>query len=545
MSWFKKIFFAFSAKEKLAFLLTLGALTVSGLLLLGIFVRNNTRPAPASGGEYSEAIVGQPAFINPLLADTFVDKTISRLTFSSVSDLAEKIESDKSGKVWKVRLREGLRWSDGEKLTSDDVLFTLQKIQDPQTSSPFFGSWQGVGANRVSELEVQFNLSSPYGFFADNLSNLYPIPKHIFADTPASNWRLADYNLEPIGSGAYTFSSLSKREDGFISKYVVTPNKFYARNQAFIGSVVFNFFTKAEDAIGSFNAGFSDGLPQIAPEDISKIKRTYDLHSFSISNYYAIFLNESQNSILEDSAVRAALSLAVNRDGIISDALFGYGKKQAGPLPESGESSSFQNYDKNKAIETLENSGWKVGEDGIREKKSKNEIIKLQVELLSPAKDFLRKTAEIVANDWRAIGVDVKLQSANAEDLLSGPVKNRSYQALLFGNLVNSSGDLFSFWHSSERFYPGLNLSIYNNKNVDRLIEDVRESLTAENKNAAQNELLRLIDRDVPAIFLYSQPYLFLTSKDIQGITPVSLEDFSDRAKELRNWYVKVARTFK
>lgn len=545
MSWFKNIFSAFSSKEKLVFVLASGLLVASGFFLIGIFIRNNTKPAPASGGEYSEAIVGQPAFINPLLADTFADKTISRLAFASVSELAKKIESDKSGKIWKVRLKEGLRWSDGEKLTSDDVIFTLQKIQDPQTSSPFFGSWQGVVANRASELEVQFNLSSPYGFFADNLSNLYPVPKHIFADTPASNWRLAEYNLEPVGSGAYAFESLAKKEDGFISEYILSPNKFYAGDKPFIGNLTFNFFTNQKDAIASFNSGFSDGLPQLAPEDLSQIKRTYDLHSFPLSNYYAVFLNQSQNIALEDEEVRAALSLAVNRDAIIDQALLGYGKKQAGPLPQSGESSDSQNFNEQRAVQILENIGWKIGENGIREKKIKNEVVKLQIELLSPSKDFLKKTAEMVVENWRRIGVDVKLQVVSAEDLLANQVKNRSYQALLFGNLVNSSGDLFSFWHSSERFYPGLNLSIYNNKNVDKLIEDVRESLTIENKNAAQNELLRLIDRDVPAVFLYSQPYLFLTTKDIQGINAVNLEDFSDRAKEMRNWYVKVARTFK
>jgi len=545
MSWFKKIFSAFSSKEKLVFALTSGLLVVSGFFLIGIFIRENTKPAPATGGEYSEAIVGQPAFINPLLADTFTDKTISRLTFASVSELSEKIDSDKSGKVWKVRLKEGLRWSDGEKLTSDDVIFTLQKIQDPQTSSPFFGSWQGVVVGRVSELEVQFNLSSSYGFFAENLSNLYPVPKHIFADTPASNWRLAEYNLKPIGSGAYAFKSLSKKEDGFISEYALKPNKFYAGSQPFIGSVVFNFFTNQKDAINSFNSGLSDGLPQIAPEDLSEIKRTYDLHSFPLSNYYAIFLNQSQNVALEDVDVRTALSLAVNRDLIIEKILLGYGRKQAGPLPQSGESSNSQNFNREEAVKVFENAGWQLGDDGIREKKIKNELVKLQVELFSPSKDFLKRTAEMVAEDWRAVGVDVRLQVIGAEELLGNQIKNRSYQALLFGNLVNSSGDLFSFWHSSERFYPGLNLSIYNNKNVDRLIEDVRESLTAENKNAAQNELLRLINRDVPAVFLYSQPYLFLTTKDIQGVNSVGLEDFSDRAKELRNWYVKVARTFK
>ena len=545
MSWFKKIFFAFSSKEKLTFVLTFGVLTISGLLLLGIFVRNNTRPAPASGGEYSEAIVGQPSFINPLLADTFTDKTISRLTFASVSDLAEKVESDKTGKVWKVRLKEGLLWSSGEKLTSDDIIFTLQKIQDPQTSSPFFGSWQGVVASRVSELEVQFNLSSPYGFFEDNLSNLYPVPKYIFADTPASNWRLASYNLEPVGSGAYVFDELEKRDDGFISSYSLRPNKFYSGTSTFIGRVTLNFFTKQEDAIASFNSGFSDGLPQITPEDISKIKRTYDLHAFPLSNYYAIFLNQSQNEYLEDEGVRRALSLAVNRDRVITDALLGYGKKQAGPLPESGESSDSQKYNKTLADETLSNLGWRIGEDGIRQKTIRKEVVKLQIELLSPQKDFLKKTAELISEDWKSVGVDVRLITPTAEEILAEPIKNRNYQALLFGNLVNSSGDLFSFWHSSERFYPGLNLSIYNNKTVDRLIEGVRESLTSENKNAAQNELLRLIDADVPAIFLYSQPYLFLTSKDIQGVAEVPLEDFSDRAKELRNWYVKVARTFK
>ena len=118
-----------------------------------------------------------------------------------------------------MRLKEGLTWQDGQQLTSDDVVFTVQSIQDPDAHSPLYQSWQGVTATRVSELEVQFTLTNPYAFFGDNLKNLYIVPKHLYADTPPGNWHLSDYNLKPVGSGPYQFLSYNKNSDGFISSY--------------------------------------------------------------------------------------------------------------------------------------------------------------------------------------------------------------------------------------------------------------------------------------------------------------------------------------
>lgn len=141
------------------------------MALGSIFIKEKTVVVPAAGGSYTEGILGQPAHINPVTASTEADKSLVRLIFSNLSDISDKIAADKTGKNWDIRLKENIHWSDGEKLTSDDVIFTIQKIQDPDSGSPLSSSWQGVGVNRISELELQITLGSPYSFSNRILKN--------------------------------------------------------------------------------------------------------------------------------------------------------------------------------------------------------------------------------------------------------------------------------------------------------------------------------------------------------------------------------------
>ena len=203
--WFKKIFAALTKKERITFVLALAGTVVSFAVVMGLVIAQTTKAVPAAGGEFTEGMLGQPEYINPVIASSQTDLDLVKMVYSNLQDISDNITPSADLKTWDVRLKQGLTWQDGTQLTSDDVVFTVQSIQNPDADSPLFQSWQGVTVSRVSELEVQFTLATPYAFFSDTLDNLYILPKHLFANTPPGNWHLSDYNLKPIGSGPYEF----------------------------------------------------------------------------------------------------------------------------------------------------------------------------------------------------------------------------------------------------------------------------------------------------------------------------------------------------
>ncbi|MDP2599060.1 MAG: peptide ABC transporter substrate-binding protein [Candidatus Liptonbacteria bacterium] len=551
---FKKIFFALTKSERLTFLAATLAAFISGVILMGLAITASTRAVPASGGEYTQGMLGQPIYVNPVIASSETDKSLARLVFANLGSLAEKIESSPDGRTWTVRLRENELWQDGEKLTSDDVIFTVQKIQDPATLSPLSNSWQGVAVQRLSELELQFTLINPYAFFGDAVRNLYTIPKHLFDDVPAANWKLSDYNLKPVGSGPYRFIDYSKRLDGFISAYKLAAWDKYSGNRALINNFNFEFFTSAKDLIKSFNSGAVDGIMGLVPQELGGIKHTYKLLGFKLPSYYAVFLNQSKSVPLKDPAVRRALDILADQDAITETALAGHGMPAFGPIPQetqyfdadlanttttSGEDALMR------ASSTLTTAGWKVDADGIRKKKVGSGQVPLELTLTVPQIDFLVATGETLSNAWQNAGFKINLDIEPPDDIAGGTIKNRDYEMLLFGNVLGKNYDLYSFWHSSQRFYPGRNLALYNNKNADALIESIRQELDDDKRTAEFKKLQDIIANDTPAIFLYSPDYLYVANKNLHGADGKQIAEPADIFSTAGEWYLKTARVLK
>ena len=131
------------------------------------------------------------------------------------------------------------------------------------------------------------------------------------------------------------------------------------------------------------------------------------------------------------------------------------------------------------------------------------------------------------------------------EEISGDTVKNRNYQAILFGNMPNPPADLFAFWHSSQRFYPGLNLSLYNNKQADGMITDIPQNRDDSKRILEIQDLNNLIAGDYPAVFLYSPYYVYFSRKDLQGVRAGLLNDPVDRFSGVTGWYMKTARSLK
>jgi peptide/nickel transport system substrate-binding protein len=500
-------------------------------------------------GTYTEGIIGQPKFINPMISNTDTDRDLSQIVYSDLTDLLDHYNVDPEGKTWNVFLKSDLLWSDDKPLTSDDVIFTIETIQDPEAHSPLFTTWQGIIANRISELEIEFTLRNPYVFFSDNLKDLKVIPKHIFGSIPSSNLKLSSYNLEPVGSGPYKYVDYSLRSDGFITQYNFAVNPNYAGEKAFIQELSIKFFQGAEELIDSFNSRKIDGFGNLKPKNIDQIKISNKLTELKMPRYYAIFLNQNMNEALKEGSVRQALDMATDKNKIVSE-MFN-GKAEAVNQPITSTIEGYKDlgpefFSLEGAMEILEKEGWKKDpETGIREKKAGKNTVKLEFQLIVPQIQFLTDTADLIKTDWEKIGIKLDLIKLNPADINGDIIKNRNYQMLMFGNILKNNPDIFSFWHSSEKFYPGLNLSLFQNKKADETIEKIRKETDTEKRTGEIGDLQEIIKNEEPAIFLFSPYYLYVSVKDLGGLDGRSLVTPSDRFKNINEWYLETSRVLK
>ena len=538
----------------------------ASFVFIGVnFFDEKTTLASISGGRYTEGIIGQPSFVNPVFAgNNDSDRDLIELIFSDLSDLAESYKTSENNKVWNIRLKEGVIWHDGEPITSDDLIFTIKTIQEPDSHSSLFSSWQGIVVERISEREVKLTLPKTYGFFESTLKELRPIPKHIFEILPSSNLRLSDYNLEPIGSGPFKFVSFKKERSGFIDEYRLTQNESYFE-KPYLEEIVLKFYQNEDELIKAFNSGAIDGFGGLNPKNISKIIINHQVFKLLMPRYYAVFLNPYSRPVLKDKNVRLALNYGVDKKSLVEKVFDGQAVWPAGPLTLGMKGYAAgaypeEDFSVEKANRILDDLGWQLNADGtrlpdgqVREKKDKSgNVQRLEFNLVVPQISFLIETANLIKEDWSKIGVKLNLIIRPTVEINDEAVKNRDYEMLIFGNIFrnNDVPDLSSFWHSSERFYPGLNLALYENKTADSLIESIRKNLNERNRERDLAILQSLIIRDMPAIFLYSPDYFYISKTSLKGFGDfeqrrriISLP--SDRFKNIEKWYVKTARVFK
>ena len=547
-----QIFRSFTETEKKIFWGVLAIFIISSILWGFLVLQNKTIPVPIQSNLYREGMLGQPINVNPVLAGTNdSDRDLIELLFSDLLDLTESYTVSDDGQTWKMKLKADLRWDDGKPVTADDVIFTIDTIQDSGSRSPIFPTWQGVIVNRISEREVEFTLRTPYAFFLNNLQELKLLPKHIFGSIPPENIRLSNFNLEPVGNGPYQFSSMEKRKDGFITDYHLETNRYFAGEKPYLENLDIKFYASSDELINAFNLKRIDGFGGLNPKNVNDLKFGNQILEKLMPRYYAIFLNKNTKPSLVNKEVLKALELATNKEKIIGEVFNGRAIVINSPLP-----AIIEGYDRNtdpghefsleKAIEILSKDKWLLNEKTqVREKKVGRQMETLEYAVIVPQISFLTQTVEIIKEDWAKIGVKLNPIIMNPEDILNEVIKTRNYPMILFGNVLKGNSDIFSFWHSSERFYPGLNLALYENKKVDALLESVRKNLEAEDRIKDLSQIQKLINEDKPAIFLYSPAYLYAGPKDLGGFEESVLITAADRFENVNKWYLETTRVFK
>lgn len=157
----------------------------------------------------------------------------------------------------------------------------------------------------------------------------------------------------------------------------------------------------------------------------------------------------------------------------------------------------------------------------------------------------LKQAAELVKNSWKALGAQVDIKVYEQNDLYQNIIRPRKYDALLFGEVIGKDRDLYAFWHSSQRNAPGLNVAMYANSKVDKLLEDMRTTSDEGVRMAKYAQFDQALRADLPAIFLYVPDFVYAVPKSVRGIKLGSMAVPSDRWNGIEKWYTETENVWK
>jgi peptide/nickel transport system substrate-binding protein len=560
-----KIISDFNMSEKFLFYILCLIFTISGLSILNDINKYYTVYVPADGGYLKEGIVGSPRFINPVLAVSDVDHDLSVLIYSGlmkaspdgylITDLAKSYSISTDGLQYDFVLKDDVYFHDGEKVTTDDIEFTINKIQDSSIKSPKRPSFYDVRLEKLSATEIKFILKKPYAPFLENLT-IGILPKHIWNGLNSDEFPLSQYNVEPIGSGPYKISKMETLQKNMLlipTYYELKPYDRYALGTPFIEKLIINFYRDEKTLIESYNKGEVEAINSISPNKITEIKMQKEsvIKTSPLPRVFVAFFNQNESDVLSLKEVRQALNLSVNRQNIVDNVLGGYGKPVYGPIPASFlkglDTEDVTSYNEESALTILTKAGWvKNEESGILEKKlSSTKTVQLKLVISTLNSQDLVRTAEYVKNDWEKIGAQVEIKQFEFGDLQQNIIRPRQFEILLYGTVTGRDMDFFAFWHSSQRNDPGLNISMYTNSKVDSLLEEARstqDEYTRMNKYLAFQDELK---KEIPAVFLYSPDFIYITPRKIKNVTTGIITLPYDRFLNINGWYIEMNNLWK
>lgn len=510
---------------------------ISAILFFSAVVVYNSRfliSIPTYGGTIQEGIIGTPRFINPVLATSDQDKDLTALIYAGIArkdnqghtslDMAETVVESDDKLHYTVTLKKGAMFHDGTHVTSDDIIYTVSLIQNPALKSPHRIEWEGVTIEKVSDAVLTFSLKKPFPLFMDTLT-VGILPKHVWKNLSEDQISLSDYNLHAIGSGPFKITNITTNS-GIPDTFTLTSHIKYTLGRPYIDTIIISTYLNEKYLLKAFENGDISRVYGISPDKIDSLKVSKDsVHTSLLPRTFAVFFNPNKATILSDKNVRAALQMSINKQAIVDEVLHKYGKVINDPYPFD-EDITPTIYDVDKAKALLATN-----------KTIKKASSSLEITLATANTDEMKKVAEMIKADWEKIGVHTTLTIYEVSDLNQSVIKDRDFQALLFGTITQSPSDLYAFWHSSQRTYPGLNISNYVSKKLDTNLETLRESEDELERISAYDEVKKEFADEVPGIFLFAPSLIYITNDSVISPLPFYSFDNSSRFSLIENWY--------
>ena len=514
-------------------------LLVTALIMLALaqafwFGDSYAEDVYTDGGTYTEATVGNVNSMNPLFATSSSEKVLSKLMFATLAtidysghpgnQLAESIRVSEDGRHWSVKLRDGLKWSDGQPITTDDVLFTAELIKNPAVSTIYSANLANVKVSKNESGEIIFELPSVYADFMSAL-NIPIVPKHILGQSDPKTLIENNFSTSPVTSGAFTFNALQSGANGDEKVFYLSANDNYYLGRPMLNSFAVHTYPSDEAIISAVNAGAVTATAELSSADAGQITSGQFIErSSSLNSGAFIFFNLSHKAT-SDKAIRTAIRQGLDIDKIRSLI------PEVTPLdyPLIDEQITISNYPE------IPSHNQEAARATIAELTG-GESVHLDIATINSG--YLPSVANAIADDLRSLGFDVNVSTYEEnQEFINNVVSKRSYDILVYEIELGADPDLLPYYHSSQATSSGLNLSNYKNTLVDDLLLGARDTMDDNLRTKKYEAFLQHWVTDSPAIGLYRPNLTYYYNKNIRTYgNNVRLVTAIDRFSDITDW---------
>ena len=476
-------------------------------------------------------------------------------------------------------LRENVHFSDGQPLTTDDVLFSMKAVLNPEVLAPslrnYFAAVRDV--RQEGPFKITFVCDTPY-FRNDMVLGGYLsiLPKHFYdpdglmdpvpvVDLIDGSWengphaerveRFAEqfnqvFNRKVLGSGPYLIEDF-ERDIVTQQKVVLMRNKNYWGTgegsllpQGYVEKMVFKIINNTDAAFIELNNGNLDyhGLrPLEFKEKIwsDDFTRRF-LNGVEYSSGYAYIGWNNEHPIFRDKRIRQAMTFLTDKEGMIENLLFGLGEAVLGPInkfrPEYNHDLKPYPYDPDRALDVLEETGWDDTDgDGVLDKEIDGQKVPFRFEILVNSGNQIRKDIALtLQNELQDIGIDCQVRELDWSIFLQR-VRSKEFDAVVLGwtGSVRFPPDGYQVWHSSQAEGEGSNHVSFINPEVDRILEEYRQEFDMEKRVELYRRLQEILHEEQPYTFLWKLRFARAYSRRFVGV------NWYPGGAQLKEWWVE------
>ncbi|MBT0654363.1 peptide-binding protein [Geomobilimonas luticola] len=483
---------------------------------------------PAYGDALVAGSIGEPSTLLPLLASDSASRDVAGQIYNGLvrydknlkleGDLAEKWEISRDGLTITFHLRKGVTWHDGQPFTSRDVLYTYRVTIDPKTPTAYAENFKQVKrAEAPDPYTFRVTYAKPFAPALESWG-VEILPAHLLEGKDVTRSELA---RQPVGTGPYRFKEWIAGQ-----KLVLESNHDYYEGRPYIDRYVYRIIPDTATMYMELKAGGLDmmGLTPVQYQRQTTTKEflsRFNKYRYPASAYTYLGYN-LRHPLFSDRRVRQAITSAISKDEIIQGVQFGMGQVAHGPY-KPGTWAYNPNvrdftYNPDRARALLAEAGWRdKNDDGILVKDGKPFSFTI---LTNQGNDQRLKTALIIQQRLKAVGIEVKIRTIEWASFLKNFIDKGDFQAIILGWTIGQDPDLFDVWHSSKTGPRELNFVGYKNAEVDRLIEQGRGTFDQEERRRCYYRIQEILAEDQPYTFLYVPDALPVVSARFRGIEP-------------------------
>jgi peptide/nickel transport system substrate-binding protein len=494
-------------------------------IVFGLWLSIPVCPSPADAQpKYGGTLVmvyHDPGVFNPIVEWGF--QAVTALVFDGliafdkegnvIPGLAESWDVSKDAMIYTFKLRKNVKWHDGRPFSSEDVKFTFDTVLDPDKAIPYRKYFESVERVTTPDAHtVVFQLKEPS---APILSRFWMgvIPKHIWEK---EDLKKSTYNISPVGTGPWKLIEWVKMDH-----VTFEANKDYFLGRPYLDKLVMKTIPDAVVAFAALERGDVDFFPfgglvgGIPYQQVDQLKKKKDLEIsvFEVSSQQQLFFRTDEPPF-NNLKVRQAVAHAINREFIITNVLFGYGKVVHSVVPPTVKWALNPNvtkyeYNVEKANRLLDEAGYPRKADGIRFKTT------------IYGTPGARKTfSEIIKEQLRVVGISADLQISDWTTYINQIRVARTHHGIWTVLLIPKTPDPDEgvlYYHSSSIGSGGINPSMYNNPNLDKIVDKARTITDIKERVKLYNEYQEIIARDLPTFPLYLGQGVDIWNKKFQG----------------------------